>query len=128
MTYYFDNNISPHLARMLCELEVDAIALRDDIPANTPDHEVLMRLANSGRVFVTGDRKMRRDPLTKVVLQDRNVTCLFFAPFWDHLQLWPCAAWMTRHWPKVDGFAAKMKRGECAEIKQRGSCEFRPIT
>jgi predicted nuclease of predicted toxin-antitoxin system len=40
VTYLFDNNISPRLARMLRELGVDARALRDEFPHGVKDPEV----------------------------------------------------------------------------------------
>lgn len=60
MTYFFDNNISPSLVNILCELGVDAIHLKQVFPEDTDDLDWLPHAGQKEWVIVTADREIRR--------------------------------------------------------------------
>jgi hypothetical protein len=126
VTYLFDNNISPRLARMLRELSVDARALREEFPQGVKDPEFLPRLKGTGWVFMTADTRITTRPVEAAALKESGVTALFLGPFWAKLTLWKQAAWIVGRWEEIDRFGSSAPRGTCAVLRQRGAP--RPMT
>ena len=121
MTYLFDNDISPKLAKMLRELGVDAWALREAFPENTPDTDYLPELGNRGWVLVTKDRHIRTRPVEAKALAESGVTALFLGPFFGKLTFWAQATWLVNRWPEIEKFASRIDPGTIGLIKQRGA-------
>lgn len=65
MNFFFDNNLSPRIARALAELFKDehiVVALRDKFEPNVTDVEWMQGLAAEGRwIVISGDRKIRKN-------------------------------------------------------------------
>ena len=121
MRDFFDNNLSPSYARMLAALKVDAVALRDEFPANIKDVPLLEQLAEREfDVFVSGDTRICTRPDEVEALRRSGLTAIFFGPFWGRLKFWPQAAWLVARWEKIAGFVEGVERGTAAEIKQNG--------
>jgi hypothetical protein len=106
---------------MLAALHVDAIALRDRFPPDTPDTVFLPQLAGSGIVYLTADTSQTRRVQEARALREAGITALFVAPFWGKLAFWDQAIWLVRRWREIDRFAVTVQAGTCAEIKQNGS-------
>jgi hypothetical protein len=121
--YFFDNPISAKYAHMLAALEVDAVALRDEFPADMDDVTLLGKPRGREVVFVTADRRIRRRQSEARALRECGVTALFFGPFWAKMGFWQQAAWLVAKWPLLDGFARGAARGTCAEVKQNGKSD-----
>lgn len=106
---------------MLAALKVDAVALRDEFPANIKDVPLLERLAEREfDVFVSGDTRICTRPDEVAALRRSGLTAIFFGPFWAKLKFWPQAAWLVSRWKTIDGFVEGVERGTAAEIKQNG--------
>lgn len=105
---------------MLKALGVDAVALRHVLPEDIKDIQLFAELAGKDIVFVSENRTQ----LTRVAeareLKKAGITAIYFEPFWNKLTFWPQAAWLTKNWPAIDGFASVVERGTCASVKQRG--------
>lgn len=73
MTYLFDNNISPRLARMLAALGIDAKPLRDIFPQDIKDIDFLPQLRDTGWVLVTGDTSIVTRRAEAIALRKRRL-------------------------------------------------------
>ena len=120
MKYFFDNCISWRLVAALKALEVDAIALREELDEATQDLDLFEKLGGRDVVFVSVDLKQTTKKAEARILRSLNITALYFAPFWTKMKRWDQAAWLFRRWPQVDGYAKGAARGTVAEVKQNG--------
>src|SRR6187551_436399 len=105
---------------MLRALEVDAVALREELAENIKDPDLLAQMQGSDRVYITADTSQTTRLAEARALKEAGITALFFGPFWSKQKRWPQAVWLLKHWPLIDGFAAGVQKGTCAEIKQNG--------
>ncbi len=124
MKYFFDNCISHRYAAMLRALDVDVQALREVLPEDTTDIELLKTLHGKDVVFVTSDTSMARRKAEARAVREAGVTGLFLGPFWHKMEFWDQAVWLVRRWRMVDGFASGVARGTCADVKQNGKSEI----
>ncbi len=120
MKYFFDNSISFKLARMLCALGVDAVALRDVYPEDTKDIPLFEYLRGSNVVFVSTDTSQMTREQEARALKEAGITALYFGPFFQRKRFWDQAIWLVRRWKTIEGVAEGVVSGTCAEIKQNG--------
>lgn len=88
MRFLFDNNFSPRLVNMLRALGIDAVALRDEFPADITDVELFSRLQGSDWVFVTSDRQIKRRSAEAKALRECGISAFFLKRFWSQRQVW----------------------------------------
>ncbi|MDX1969310.1 MAG: hypothetical protein SFV23_19190 [Planctomycetaceae bacterium] len=122
MKYFLDNDISHRFALMLRALDVEVVALRDVMPASTPDKEFLGELKRKYGVdvFISNNTAQRTNQFEARLLRSSGVTSLYFGPFWSRLQFWDQAKWLVKHWEQIDGFCRGATQGTCADLKQNG--------
>jgi hypothetical protein len=118
--FIIDNCISPRYAAVLSALGVDAVALRDEMPANTKDIDVFPKFKGRSIVFVTCDTSQRTRYAEAKALRDCGATALFLGPFWPKMTFWQQAAWLVSRWERIEAFAGAVKRGTAADIKHNG--------
>jgi hypothetical protein len=124
-----DNNISFRFAAMLRALDVDIVALRNEMPSNTADVDFLgnLRTRYEIDVFVSGNTKQRTNPIERQLLKASGVTSLYFNPFFEKMGFWRQAAWLVNRWPTIDGFAKGVSLGTCADVQQNGRATIFPL-
>jgi hypothetical protein len=120
VTYLFDNNFSPNLARMLALAGVDAVALRDKFDEDIKDVEFLPLLKGSGMVLITSDKHMKTREAEALALHEAGITALFFRPFFIQMDLLSQAAWLTKNWRRIEEFVANSRAGTVGEVHVRG--------
>ncbi len=123
MTYFFDNNISPNLARVLRLLDIHAVALREEFKEDTPDHIYLAELRHRGWTLVTCDRRVRTKPPEALALKAAAITAVFIKPFFLEMQLWDQALWLLKYWRSIDGYLQSHRAGVSYTVKPRGRIE-----
>jgi len=121
LTYFFDNCLSYKFANMLKALDVDAIALRERYAENISDVDLFTALRGSGVVFITADASQTTRIQEATALREAGITALFLGKFWSKMTFWNQAIWTIRKWDRIEGFAANVTTGICAEIKQNGA-------
>lgn len=120
MRFFFDNNFSIRLVRMLQALDVDAVALRDCFPQSIDDEDYLPRLANTGFILVTCDRHIRTRKAQARALRQAGVAALFFNPFFQKKDRWGQAYWLVKNWPRIEEHARRLSSGGYAQVPERG--------
>lgn len=123
MTYFFDNNISPRLARILRLLDVHAVALREEFAQDTPDHVYLTEIKQRGWTLVTCDGRVRTRPPESLALRTAGITSVFIRSFFLEMNLWDQAIWLLRHWREIDQYLSVHRHGVPYIVKQRGRLE-----
>jgi hypothetical protein len=106
---------------MLFALGEDAEPLRAHHPENIEDVPLFAEIAKrSDIVFISTDTSQRTRKDEARALKQAGVTALYFGPFFERMKLWDQAAWLTKKWPIIKGFAEGVDKGTCAEIKHNG--------
>jgi hypothetical protein len=110
LKFFFDNCMSPRLARGLAELaffpEDTIVHLRYDerFTAASLDHDIYNTLAhdNPPPVFVTSDRAQKtRGSVERQALRDSGLTVIFFAKDYAHLDIHSQALVAIKAWPEI---------------------------
>jgi len=99
MKFFFDNCISPKLARAihaLIEPDHKVEHLRDRFVPSTKDTEWIQQLADEGNwVIVTADHRIRTRPQERQVWKAAKLTTFFMADAFEQLPAWEQVKWMV---------------------------------
>lgn len=121
MRYFFDNCLSFRYAEMLRALNVDVVAMRDELPTNSKDTDIFKYLAGTDRIFVSLDRKQLTRICEAHELKIAGINAIYFGPFWGKKQFWDQAAWLVRRWEKIDLTQQGLAKGTVVELKENGN-------
>ena len=92
MRFFFDNNLSPKLARSLhafVEPRHQVVHLKDRFAANTPDEVWMRALAGEPDwVIISGDLQIRKNPHEIRAWQQAGHTTFFLKKGWIALTFW----------------------------------------
>jgi hypothetical protein len=124
MKFFFDNNLSVHLAHGLKEFGEDVIHLTDKFLPDTPDEKWLMFVGDNGFSLVTKDRKIRFRPVELDALKKYRVGAFFLGG--KNLDHWGIIQQVVRNWPRMKEYATK-ERPPFAFIVPPSGTEFRRI-
>lgn len=105
MKFFFDNNISPSIARGINELcqpyHCSAVALRDKFEKDTNDIDWLLTLKSEGNWVIISQDRFVKNNLEKEAFYRGDSIAFIFAKGWVNLKYWEKAAKMVKIWPKV---------------------------
>ena len=125
MKFFFDNCISPKLARAIHELaqpEHEVVALRDKFSEDVIDAVWIPALAQEGDwVIVSGDLRIRTRPRERELWKAAKLTTFFMAKNFVRLDGWEQVRWMIDKWPQIVDSAQRFTAGSAFEVPQRGS-------
>ena len=125
MRFFFDNCISPKLARAMHELsqpEHEAVALRGKFPEGALDMDWIPRLGQEGRwIIVSGDLRIKTRPIERELWRAAKLTTFFMAKNFPRLEAWEQVRWMVDKWPLIVEFAQKSTPGSAFIVPHRGS-------
>lgn len=117
MKFFFDNNLSPHLAHAigeLCRAEKsveEVIHLRDRFPPNTKDHDWIKALSESGQWVVISQDAFKKNDLEREALRQSGLIVFVLHRQWTQQQHWAVAQNLVRWWPAIMNQAEKIKGG-----------------
>ncbi|WP_321879706.1 PIN-like domain-containing protein [Paraburkholderia bannensis] len=134
MRYFFDNNLSVHLAhavRELCRPEdtvEDVIHLRDKFAANTKDHDWISSLGSEGRWVVLSQDGLRKNDLERSALRQSGLIVFVLHRQWSDRRHWDKAQNLVKWWPSVMEQSRRIKGGASFRVPWRfGSGQFEQI-
>ena len=108
MRFFFDNNLSPKLAKslhLLVEPDHQIVHLKDRFVANTPDETWMTELAKErGWIIVSGDLRIKKNPHEVQAWRSAGHTTFFLKSGWINLPLW------TQTWKFVKCFLKSLTR------------------
>lgn len=105
MKFFFDNNLSPHLAKALDALSepqgIRVLHLKEKFVANTPDHQWISTLASEGEWAILSHDRFAKNSLEKEALRKSGLVTFILAKGWASLDGWHKAHLLVRWWPVV---------------------------
>jgi hypothetical protein len=130
MKFFFDNQLSPHLAQSIHALaKVDGdevVHKRDRFAPDTPDVEWIQRLSAEGSwVVVSGDLNILRTRAEKPVWKAARLIGFFLKKGWMNITPWDQAWHLIRWWPLITAQAKLAEPGSTylVHLKFNGKLE-----
>jgi hypothetical protein len=113
LKFFFDNNLSPHLAHAIGELskrhpEVErVIHLSDEFSRNAPDTEWLAALEKDGPWYIVSvDRLNKQHGAEREAIRRAGHTVFVLDRQWSKQLYWLQAERLVRWWPQIINQAA----------------------
>jgi hypothetical protein len=133
--FFFDNNLSPHLAHAiheLCKGEGKGIVvehLSDRFPRNCPDPEWITTLAEEGGWSVLSQDRFRKSDLEREALRRSGLIVFALDKSWATAPHWNKAQNLVRWWPSILSQAALFRGGAAVRVPWRisGAGKFQQI-
>ena len=127
MKLFFDNNLSPRLARGLDALvqpDHRVTHLKDRFAANTADEAWMRELAREPDwIIVSGDLQIRKNPHEVRAWQQAGHTTFFLKKGWIDLPFWDQAWKFVKVFPELVATAEKAKKGAAFFITPNAKIE-----
>lgn len=127
MRLFFDNNLSPRLARSLHVLvapEHQVVHLKDLFAANTPDDVWMHALAEQEDwVIISGDLRIRKNPHETRAWQEAGHTTFFLKKGWIDLPFWDQAWKFAKVFPELLATAERARKGSAFFITPNAKIE-----
>jgi len=124
---FFDNNLSPKLARSLHALvspEHHVVHLKELFAANTPDEIWMRSLAEQEDwVIISGDLQIRRNPHEIRAWQEAGHTTFFLKKGWIDLSFWDQAWKFAKVFPELLSTAQRASKGSAFFITPNARIE-----
>lgn len=133
MKYFFDNNLSPYLARALSALcepgNVEVFHLRDKFAANVSDIEWIETLGAEGQWTVISQDRLMRNPGEKEALRRSGLIAFVLGKGWSDQREWDKAWRLIRWWERIMEQAELIQGGAVFEVPVRfsGKGRFRQV-
>jgi len=117
MKFFFDNNLSPRIARALSALEGlngnHIEHLRDRFAAATADAEWIRELSKERDWYVIScDKSILKNPHEVRAWRETGLVIFFLREMWLHLGFWDQAWQLVKRWPQICDIASRSKNGE----------------
>lgn len=106
MKFFFDANLSPHLAHGLHELskqldDVEVFHLSDLFARNAPDIQWITGLQGGPWVIVSLDKFRKSGGAEKLALKRAGHTVFMLEPQWQKHPAWEFNVQLVRWWPRL---------------------------
>lgn len=123
MKVFFDNNLSPKIARALQELflgQHEIIHLASKFPRNVSDKKWIEELSHDGYwIVISGDLRIKKNQAERMAFRNSKLTGLFMAPGLlkkkPHVQTYR----ILYHWEKIEQLSTLVAPGATYEISER---------
>jgi predicted nuclease of predicted toxin-antitoxin system len=107
MKFFFDNNLSEHLANGLKAFGEDVVHLKDCFQCNEKDTIWLKYLGENNIFLITRDEHVRFNPTEIQTIKQSNVGAFFIGG--KNLTRCAIIQQVVRNWPRIKAFSAKTK-------------------
>jgi len=128
VNFFFDNNLSPKLARslhILVDPDHRVIHLKNRFPADTADTVWMQSLATEpGWFIVTADIRISKNPHELKAWQEAGHTVFFLKPGWLNLDFWTQAWKFNKCFPELIAAAGRSRAGSAFLITTNGKIEL----
>jgi PIN domain-containing protein len=125
--FFFDNNLSPKLARslhVLVEPEHHVVHLKERSAANTPDEIWMRALAGEeGWIIVSGDIRIAKNPHEIEAWRAAGHTTFFLKKGWINLGFWDQTQKFVKCFPEIIAAAGRAKSGSMFFVTVNGKIE-----
>lgn len=119
MTFFFDNSLSYRIAHGLREFGEEAVALRDVMPADTPDEVWIPDVGTRGWYVVHYDKRINTRPAEIRAFLDAGLGGFVFAHR-RKLDRWDWVVLVVNRWTEIKRFAESTNPPFVYSIPERG--------
>ncbi len=127
MRFFFDNNLSPKLAKslhVLVEPDHQVVHLKDRFATNTPDETWMAELAKERDwIIVSGDLRIRKNPHEVKAWEAAGHTTFFLKTGWINLPFWTQAWKFVKFFPEIASSATRAKSGTFFSVSTMGKIQ-----
>jgi hypothetical protein len=123
VTFFFDHNLPPDLARALDCLDIDATYLTNEFSADAADEAWMPEVAKRGYIVITRDRNIQKRPAQRELYRQLRLRGLFLGPAFSKMRLRELARWLLWRWDDIEDTMSSAKPGEAYLLHQRGRLE-----
>lgn len=131
MRFFFDNCMSPKLARAMHELISplhEAVPLRQRWPEadrhSVADVDWIRSLGTEGNwAVISGDIRIRSRPAERDALKAARLTTFFLADGYPKLDKWEQVRWLIEKWTEIVDLSERVARGSTFRVPRRGKIE-----
>ena len=134
MKFFFDNNLSLHLAHGIRELSkgdvaTEVIHLTDRFAPNCPDVEWIQALSGEGNWAVISQDRLTKGDLEREALRSSGLIVFALAKAWASQRHWEKAQNLVRWWPAIVDQASRYQGGAAVRVPWRlsGKGKFEQI-
>lgn len=107
MRFFFDNNLSPGLARGMKGFGEDVVHLTEVFPGDASDPKWLAHIGSQGWFLVTRDRRIRYRPAERKALKEHGVGAFFMGG--KQRSRCQLIQQLVRNWPRIKALAEKTR-------------------
>ncbi|MGH7131068.1 MAG: hypothetical protein ACREJO_03890 [Phycisphaerales bacterium] len=131
MKFFFDNCVSPKLARALhalVEPEHSVIHLRGrwpsaDTTSISDEHWIQELGSEQDWIVISGDIRIRTRPKERDALKNAKLTTFFLAEGYTGMDKWEQVRWLIDRWPEIVEAATRFGAGSTFRVPKRGKLE-----
>lgn len=127
MRFFFDNNLSPKLAKSLNALvqpEHEVVHLKDHFAANTPDEVWMEALSKeTGWIIISGDTRITKNQHEFAAWKAAGHTAFFLKKGWINLTFWDQVQKFVKCFPAIIEEAIRAKSGSMFFVTVNGKIE-----
>lgn len=117
--FFFDNNLSPHLAEGMKAFQEEAIHLIEEFPQETKDADWLPIVGSRGWTLVTRDERILKNPAELKAYKDNNIGAFFLGG--KNRSRCELILQLVRNWPRMKELTSKTKRPFAFRIPPSGT-------
>jgi hypothetical protein len=125
--FFFDNNLSPKLARslnLLVQPDHEVIHLKEKFEASTSDETWMRGLAQElDWVIISADTRISKNPHEVKAWRAAGHTTFFLKPGWTNYSFWIQAYKFVKCFPDIIAKASKARSGEFFFVSANGKIE-----
>jgi predicted nuclease of predicted toxin-antitoxin system len=119
MKFFFDHNLSPHLANGMKAFGEDTEHLTERFKQNTDDVEWLQYVGDNQMVLITRDLQIRRNPAEIEAIKRHKVRAFFLGG--KNLSACRIIQQVVRNWPRIKEYAEKERPPYALRIPPTGT-------
>ncbi len=119
MRFFFDNNLSPHLAKGMREFGQDAAHLTEHFAPAEKDEVWLRHLGANGWILVTRDERIRWNPAEIRALRDEGVGAFFLGG--KNRSRCDLIEQVVRNWRRMKDYATRTTKPFAFRIPPSGT-------
>lgn len=119
MKFFFDNNLSTHLAAGLKAFGEDVMHLQDEFSEDAPDEEWLKHIGDQGIFLITRDDRVRYRPAELGAIKRHQVGAFFLGG--KNRTRCELIQQVVRNWPTIKEHAGKAQRPFAFRIRPSGT-------
>lgn len=123
MNFFFDNNISPNIARALALLNDDCSIchLQDKYAPNTTDEEWLRDIGNQGFILITRDKKITKRKAELSAYKIHKIGAFILTG--KNLRIWDLVKQLVLAWERIKELSERTQRPFAFSVRPKGKIE-----